>query len=272
MGELALQRGDPVARQPPVGLDLGLARAAGADARRRVARGASTGRACARGCTRAAQARPAACPRPCVRARRRCRGSSPCGRSPARRAPARGFAPGAARARRRRPRRSRRRARSRPSARRACRGRGRCSDAAGRGAGRSSPTVATPAVSSSSRSSSSCSSPPSASAAIRYARWRARRLSLGSFGWCGHSVPTLQRRDGTARRRYKRAQTLHGLEQPVVGRGQRDPEEALAARAVGATGRDHDRCLLEHVLAVRGRGLEARRDRRPDVDRALRLA
>ena len=32
MGEPALQRGDPVARQPAVGLDLRLARAPGADA------------------------------------------------------------------------------------------------------------------------------------------------------------------------------------------------------------------------------------------------
>ena len=35
-------------------------------------------------------------------------------------------------------------------------------------------------------------------------------------------------------------------------------------------GRDHDGGLLEHVLAVRRRAVEALRDRRPDVDRRLR--
>ena len=72
------------------------------------------------------------------------------------------------------------------------------------------------------------------------------------------------------RRASQLADPLHRLEQPVVGRGQRDPEEALAACAVGAAGRDHDGRLLEHVLAVGRRRLEPVGDRRPDVDRALR--
>ena len=76
---------------------------------------------------------------------------------------------------------------------------------------------------------------------------------------------------GGARRSPRElAEPLDGLEQAVVGRRQRDPEEALAVGPVRAAGRDHDRRLLEHVLAVRGGAVEARRDRRPDVDRAAR--
>src|SRR5436190_24177482 len=66
------------------------------------------------------------------------------------------------------------------------------------------------------------------------------------------------------------ADALDRLQQAIIRRGQRDAEEALAAAAICATRRDHDGGLLEDVLAIRGRALESRRDRCPDVDRPLR--
>ena len=65
------------------------------------------------------------------------------------------------------------------------------------------------------------------------------------------------------------AHPLDRLFDALVGGGQRDAEEALAARPVHRARRDDDRRLLEHQLGEGGRGV-ALGDRRPDVDRALR--
>ena len=174
--EAAAQRGDPVARQAAVGLDLRLAGpVCRFRSRRRVARGASTAPACAPCCIRAVPARPAACPRPSGRGRRRCRGSPPCGRSPARPARPRGCAPGAAPARRRRRRRWRRWPRPAPSAPPACRGRSSGRDRAPSAAAASRPRspprrcAAAPSARPAGRRPRSPSMIPIASA-----RWRAR--------------------------------------------------------------------------------------------------
>src|SRR5260370_1133399 len=56
----------------------------------------------------------------------------------------------------------------------------------------------------------------------------------------------------------ERAQALHGLHQAIVRSGQRDPEKARSARAVGVTGRDDHPGFLQHVLAVGGSRVKSR--------------
>src|SRR3954449_3208185 len=64
-----------------------------------------------------------------------------------------------------------------------------------------------------------------------------------------------------------RAQALDRLAQAVVRHRQRDAEEALAVRAVGAARRERYAGFLEHQLAVGGRGVSPGNGR-PDVDGA----
>src|SRR5262245_48461183 len=67
------------------------------------------------------------------------------------------------------------------------------------------------------------------------------------------------------------AHPLDRLFDALVGRRQRDPEEALAARPVHRPRRDDHGRLFEDELGEGGRGV-AVGDRRPDVDRPLRGA
>ena len=115
---------------------------------------------------------------------------------------------------------------------------------AARAAGRISPTTATPAVRSSSPSSARSS--PSASAADAEARADApaarapirssrRSACCARCGSCPFDPSLGPRRTGagaSTASAAERAQPLDRLEQPVVGRRQRDPEPALAGGAV----------------------------------------
>src|SRR6185437_9519817 len=106
----------------------------------------------------------------------------------------------------------------------------------------------------------------------RWPSWRDARFPLSvSLLWPnvgdGSPEPDLNRPYPRGGRGSEAAQPLHRLQQAVVGRGERDPEEPLPVGAVGAARGDDDRGLLEHVLAVLGGGGKARRHRSPDVDR-----
>src|SRR5258708_2370141 len=73
----------------------------------------------------------------------------------------------------------------------------------------------------------------------------------------------LQSRRWTGRDRRERsggreaAEALDRLDEPLVGRRQRDPEPALAGGAVDGAGGDHDPRLLEDALRLGRRALEA---------------
>ena len=185
LGQPPLQHRDAVARLAAVALELRSRPGRACRRRRRAVPGASTSRACAAGCTRAAPARPGACPRRCAHAGRRCRGSAGCGRPRGPRARSRACAAAPARSRRRRsaPRRPAS-AKARLELGRACPCRRRSGDRAGRGAGRSRRSTATPAVRASSRSSAISLSASTPCGKTASAKPRSGSAPGAGSGWC----------------------------------------------------------------------------------------